>query len=314
MTPIILMVMLYIAKLLLETYALLFVTSLIKGWTRLYTLPAPRCEREELRVHIVSALHDRITSGREEGYSPVQIALREFCSWLSGAVGDIAWSAPLVLESLPERLERGSEAVRRFKTPALLIVTLGMFLMLNFFGLFAEDRQRTDLLMMNFGVVVAAILVWKQDQRWTRIVFYSLMFAAILGLTGFFVAFVVKHQAYNDPLFAQLMLEGGIMLMPIVSAAFWMSEFCRVRILGGKRWAAVTGTLISFLVSGALLLIFAREPWMLMFVWSAYGGALLFFILVSLGFAFGAAAICSGILRTTALAMCSLAAAMRRLR
>ena len=306
--------MLYIAKLLLETYALPVVTSLIKGWTWLYTLPAARPHREELRAHIVSALHDRTASGREEGYSPVQIALWEFFVWLSGAVGDVAWSAPLVLESIPERLERGGQTVRRFKTPALLIVTFGMFLMLNFFGLFAEDKQRADLIMMNFGVVGAAVLVWKQDQRWTRIVIYSLLYGAILGLIGLFITFVVKHQAYNHPLFLQLMLEGGIMLLPIVSAAFWMSEFCRVRILGGKWWAALLCTGISFLVSGALLLVFAREPWMLMFVWAAYGGAFLLVILVSCGFALGAAAICSGILRTTAFAMCTLAAAMRRIR
>ena len=240
--------------------------------------------------------------------------MRQFLRWLSGVIGDIAWATPLALESLPENLEQGSERVKLFRMPALLIAIFAVFLMINSLGFFADESGGIDLLMMNFGVVGAAVLVWKQDQRWTRIVFYSLFCAAILGVIGFFIAFVVTHKAYNHPLFSQLMLEGGIFLLPVVASAFWMSDFCRLTILRGKWWAVLLCTGISFAVSAALLLAFAREPWMLMLVWGLYGVVGLFLFVLCGVFALGAAAICSGLLKTTAFAMCTLSAAMRRLR
>ena len=65
------MIVLYIAKLLLESYSLSLVTSLIRAWTWLYTLSVQGCDREELRAQTDSELYENIASDRKVGYSPV---------------------------------------------------------------------------------------------------------------------------------------------------------------------------------------------------------------------------------------------------
>ena len=310
----ILTIILYIAKLVLETYALNLVTSLIKGWTWLYTLAAPECEREALRAQVNSELHESIAIAREEGYTSVQIAVRELFRWLSGSVGDVMWAAPLILESLPEKLERGSEAVRRFRTPALVIAILGTFLMINSLGVFADEGQGNDLMMMNFYLVVAAVLFWKQEQRWARAVLLALPAVVIVGLIGLFIGLLITHQAYSHPLFLQLVLEGGLTLLPVAATAFWVSDTCRVRMFKGSWLPVALCTGVSFAISGALLHGFAREPWTMMLMWCVVGGMTILLVFISGVFALGVAALCSGFLKTTAFAMCVMATVMQRLR
>ena len=306
-------IILYIAKLVLETYALNLVIFLIKGWTRLYTLAAPECEREALRAQVNSELHESIAIAREEGYTSVQIAVLELFRWLSGSVGDLIWAAPLILESLPEKLERGSEVIRRFKTPALIIAILGTFLMINSLGLFADEGRGNELLLLNFYLVVAAVLFWKQEQRWARAVLLSLPAVVIVGLIGLFITLGVMHQVYNHPLFLQLVLEGGIIMLPVAATAFWVSDTCRVRMFKGS-WLAVALCIgISFIISSSLAFALVRDPWSLMLIWGVVGVATILLVAMSWSFALGTAALCSGILRTTAFAMMVLAVAMRRL-
>ena len=306
---------LLILQLLIEAFGLRAVKSFNKGWIELYVLVFPESERDARRGELLSDLNDKEAAAKEEGYSPSAIAVQLLVDMISEFKTAAISAMSALLAFLPEKLERGSEAIRRFKAPALVIVFLSAFLMINSLGFVADnENQRNDMLMMDFCLIGVAVLFWKREQRWARIALVSLPIVAILGVIAYGSAIVVLYRGYEHPLFVQWMLEGGVTMLPVTATAILVSDTCRIRIFRENWWAVGLGIGISVGTSTALAFAVAQSPETILLIWLVVTGTAALFVGMGCAFAIGTDALCSGILRTTAFAMKVLADVMRRLR
>ena len=306
--------LLYSGKVFFEAYALGLVCSLVKAWTWLSSQTFPPDERREMREHVASSLYEEVADAKEDGYAPHIIAVRMLISNLVGIPGDVRSAMFNIFAFLPDRLERGSLAIRRFKTPGLVIASLAMFLMINFLGLVAEGENAKDLLLMNCALPLVIVLHWQQHRRWARRVLIGLTVLAVILVVLFVVVFTVQYRLYEHPLFPQLLRDFGIAILPALSAAVLTFDAVRKRIFGGNLRAVGLAWGIAFAITTGLAYKVSHIATEIFVMWGLL--AVAFLMLVAMAWCFGlfTEILCSGTLRTTAFAMRVLAAGIRRLR
>ena len=306
---------LLLLKLLIEAFGLRAVKFLNRGWIELYVRVLPESERVARRYELLSDLSDKVSVARKEGYSPTAIAVQLLVDMIPELMYAVMPATSALLAILPGKLERGSEAVGRYRTPALAVAILGMFLMVNFLGLVADgENQRNDLLMMNSCLIGVATLFWKQEQRWAKIVLVALPVVAILGVIACCIAIVIIYRGYEHPLFGQWIMEAGVTMLPVVTAAILTSDAVRKRLFRGNWCAVGLCVAISVGISIALAFAVAQSPETIILVWLVVVVSGAFLVGMAGIFAVGTDALCTGLLKSTAFAMRVLAAVVRRLR
>ena len=137
---------------LIKVAALPVAEYLMRAWLRLYTMGAPEKMREDRRTEILSDLHDHIVDLRAKGLGSVEIAACIIFRLVCGSKDDVAEFAPYYPAALAQHLERGSEAISRFRTPSQLIPLLAVLGLMNSSYLASDSTQPwVELPLINGG-------------------------------------------------------------------------------------------------------------------------------------------------------------------
>ena len=307
---------LFAIKLITDAFALPVVRSVTKTWIELYTrvVAESESERHELCAELLSDLHEKEAHAKESGYPPAAIALQLLVDILPEVRLALVTITLSSMASLPQKLERGSEAVRGYRMPQLAVISLATFLMINSVGLLAETEDRlVDLLMKNLGLIIVVILFWQKERRWARIALIAIPVSAFVGLLAFYALFTVEYRAFEHPLFIATILDGGIVLLPLVLIAALTTEYCRVRVLRGSLWhlglCIVGSAAVSYIVASA----FAQNSNAIVEAWIVISGAMAALLGLVFLYTYSTVKLCSAALWTGAISMKVLAAGIRRL-
>ena len=218
---------------LVQAFALPAARFMVTAWTWLYTLPAPKEEREAHRALVRSDLHEQINDSRNEGLGPVAIAICVILRMLRWSPGDVAWSAPYLSATLVQKLMGTSEAIRRPATLKLLTPWLAFFSVMN--GLFVmADAIWPDALAMNGVMLVLTGLRWKQHLIWVRRIVHIWYGLAASMSVGFMVWVVIQLHLYEVPTFAPSMLGALSVGLAMIAS----EKSVRSRVFKG-RWRPV---------------------------------------------------------------------------
>ena len=247
--------------LLIQSLLLPTAKLILTSWTWFYTMAAPEDERESRRAEIRSDLHEQISASREARLNSAEIAAQVLLRMVCGFKGDLAWCVA-ELSTLPCRLERGSEILRRTRAPKQFIVILGGLGMVNFILLMSNDNQQVSLwVAYNAGLPFMGGLMMNQQCVWARRALYSIVGTCVLMSLVVIAWAVIHYQLYQNLYFVSSMLG----LLPILLAVVVSDNSFRTRVFGG-RWKpvfvcwgilAATSLAVTHLVSGlsALLVV-----------------------------------------------------------
>ena len=246
-----------VAVFFIKPFALQIVLFLVKRWTCVYTAAVPAKERGDRRAEIESDLHEQVSHFRAEGHTRSEIAAQLLCRSVLGLKDDLAWSMPYVLSILAEKLVKGSAAIKRFKTPPMLLASLGAALLTNW--AFLESESSLPWVawpLLNGGVLAFTVLLWNQQHPWAR---RGLALWVGLGVAVFVVSFitvVLKHRLYEAPLFQESMIGLGLATPPVAFAMVVGSKECRARVFRNLWWPALLswGLIVAASIGAASLL------------------------------------------------------------
>jgi len=235
----------------LEVFALPAVVFLAKAWTWLYTAVAPGQQRERRRAEILSDLHEHVHYFRAEGQTPLSVAVEVLRRKAVGVVDDLAWLAPYLPATLAEKLAGGSAAIKRFKTPPMLIPALGSLLLVNWVLSMSDHGLPWVAWPLLNGAVLAVTVLFSNHQRsWARRALALWVGLGIAVFVGFFVTMVLQHRLYEAPLFLEQALGLGLAALSVGLAMVACSKECRARFFGGRWWPVFLS--LSLIVAASL--------------------------------------------------------------
>ena len=292
----------FFALTLAKAFALPSVSLFARCWTWLYSMAAPETERDRRRKDIESELHEEIQDLQAEGYHPAEVALRVLVRVAIGIPADVTWAVCYLPNNLSPKLERGSEALRGSKTPAIVVVSVGLFAMMNVGVWVAQpDVWWREFFVANLGVVGAIVLVSNRQRTWARRITTWGPGAAAAILFAFLLWSIVEQRWYTAPMFGQYMLLFISAMLPLVVAIAVGTEACRVRIFKGRWWPVYVSWLFIAVVSTGAAILLRSE--VLLVTWSTVFIGLSGLVIMTFVFCWAAAFICRGATKGTAACM-----------
>ena len=218
---------------------------IVRLWVRIYTVLAPKDDRDSRRDEILSDLHDHREELQQKGHRPVEAAVLILLRMIAGAMDDVAWAWPHLSTILLGRLNIGKTSARRIVTRKVLVMSVACLGFANSL-FFAADIDHTLLEWSahNFGAVLASVLICHQEHPTARRVLNGLIAAAIVSGTVLMAWLVIEHRLYDEALFRQLMLSA----LPIFVMVIVATKGVRVRAFGGRWWP----TVVAWVVIGGI--------------------------------------------------------------
>ena len=297
---------------LIQALALPTAKFFVNTWTWLYTLVAPKDEREARRAEMLSDLHEHISDWRQEGFGPAAIALHIVLRMVCGLADDLRWTvASCTPMMLVEKLEQGSAALSRFNMPYQAIITIAVFSFMNLIYFTSDDLTWGTALNINVGMIIGSILAWKEQHRWVRRL-TGFAYASVGVLFAcFFLWIVIQHGLYQVPVFRQMMMA----VIPVILVLAVTDRAFRRRFFGDRWWPVVVCWSLIIPVSTILadalgFLQFQLMAWGFVILLSV---TLVIVIAMCMIFAFGIAIIWYGGVAVSARSMRLLAIGLRRL-
>ena len=286
---------------------------LVKSWARLYTLAAPKKEREGRCLEVLSDLHEHVKDCQVEGYRPAETAVQILFRMVWGLKDDLAWSAPYLRSTLSERLERGSEAISHLKTSYSVISCLALFGMFNLAFLLSDGHKPwTLLLFTNISIPVVAIVLSNRQRTWARRLIRWYCGIASVLMVGVLLWVVLEYHLYQMPTFYQVMLQFSVAMLPLVLMMLVSNKLCRVRLFKGHRWPIFVCW--ALIISISLGIAIAMGLIVVLTIWTVMVLMVLTFMVMSIIFLSGAAVVYYGGLKVSAECMLLIAAGIRRLK
>ena len=260
-------------------------------WVRIYTVLAPRDDRDSRRAEILSDLHDHREQLLQEGHRPVEAAVLIFLRMITGAMDDVAWAWPHLGTNLVGKLNSGKISAQRIVTRKVLVLSAACLGFANCL-FFAADIDHTLLewSVHNLGAVLASVLICHQEHPTARRVLNGLMGAAIVSGTALMAWLVVEYRLYDEPLFRQMMLSA----MPIFVMVVVGTKGFRVRAFGGRWWPAVVAWVVIGGISIATADHFAGSLTTLLTVWGFMALVVLSYGLMAAFFGLWLLVVCLG--------------------
>ena len=200
--------------------------SLAAAWIWLYTAGASANEREARRSELLSDLHDHVEAEQAEGRSAAAIATQVVLRVVGGMKDDVAWSAPQLPRSLPERLESGSETLRHPATLRLLVPIVALLGMVNWIFMSDDDLGWPHFLLLNIISLAVIVLMANHERPWARRVLNA-YFLLMIAVTAAVILWVtVEYRLYETPILDQTLLRiepaallnGGIVMVALTVA------------------------------------------------------------------------------------------------
>ena len=282
--------------------------SIVRAWTRLYTMSAPEGERDERRAEVLSDLHDHVSDSRGEGRGSAEVALQLLSRMVLGMRDDVAWSAPYLPATLAERLERGSEGLSRVRMPKWMVPSMALFAMINLSFLSDGGKQWAELLGFNVIALAVVVVIHNQQRGWARWIIQRWSVLAIVSLAAFFAWATFEYRLHREPLFYLGMLD----VASVVLGLMLVIRECRDRVFRGHWRPALacwglmsTGSLTGFMYMGELST--------LLVIWASTAMLILTFAMVCMVFAGASALACYGGLKGGVGCLRMVAAGIRRL-
>ena len=132
----------------------------VLAWTRVYTMVAPKSERECRRAEILSDLHEQISSSRSEGVGPAGIAVCILLRMLWGVKDDVAWFTPFLPSLIATKLEAGGAKLSRARIPSLVVIIFATLIFHNGRLLISHGIQsQGDWILANISFVITVALI-----------------------------------------------------------------------------------------------------------------------------------------------------------
>ncbi len=237
---------------------------IVRFWTWIYTVVAPKDDRDSRRAEILSDLHEHREDLQGQGHRPVEVAVLIFLRMLAGAIDDVAWAWPHLCQILMGKLNSSKSSTQRIMTRKLLVTSIACLGFINCL-FFAADIDHTPLewAAHNLGAVLASVLICHQEHPTARRVLYGLMGVAIASGTFLLAWLVIDYRLYDEPLFRQMMLSA----LPIFVMVIVGSKGFRVRAFGGRWWPALVAWVVIGGISIATADHFAGSLTTLLTVW-----------------------------------------------
>lgn len=280
---------------LIQALALPAAKLFAQAWTWLYTLAAPRDQREARRAEMWSDLYEHVSDWRQEGFGPAAIALHIVIRMACGLPDDLRWTAasctPMMLV---EKLERGSETLGRLSLPVQAIITIAFFAFMNLIYFTSDDLAWRNALSINTSILFGSILAWKERHLWVRRLTRLMYVLAVVLGSCFFLWVVIQHRLYQFPFFHQMMLA----MVPVVLAFVVSDRTIRRRFFGGRWWPVVTcwSLIVPVSIILANMLNFLQIQLMIWGFVILLSVTLIIAMAICMVFAFGIAIIwCSGV-------------------
>ena len=302
----------FVALTISKAFALPMVKLVVKGWVWIYSGAAPKAARDRRRREIDAELHDEIQDFRAGGYHPAEIALHVLAVMVLGMRADIAWATYHVPNKMASKLERGSEVIKRFKTPPLVFVSVGLLALINLGFLASEsDAFWREFLVANVGTISAILLVGCQKQTWARRIITWGPGVAMAMAFAFLLWMGIEHSWFTAPTFRQFAFLIGGAMAPLFTAAAVASDAFRVRLFNGRWWPVYATWLLIAIMSIATAALL--ESHVLLVTWSGFLIGLSGLVIATLMFCGGAALLCLGATKGTAAFMGWTAKSIRHL-
>ena len=296
----------------IQAFALPVARFLANIWICSYTASTPKEERDDRRAEVLSDIHEHIRDSQAQGYRPAEIAAQVMFRTAWGFKDDLAWSVPYLPSALVNRLEGGSKALRRFKTPNAAITLLAFFSMINLGYFFLEaDRSWMELLGMNIVAIGVTTVMHNEQRSWARRIIHGYLGIATAAFIGSLLWVVLHYRLYEDPDFPPFMLQAAAAILPVALAILVSTKTCRVRVFKGLWWPvfACWGLILGISVGTAIQLglSFVLTSWATMALIPLVLGV------TAVIFIIGAAIVCYGGVKGGAGCMHLMAAGIRRL-
>ena len=296
----------------IQSFAWLLTRRLVSSWTWLYTLSAPRGDRDERRLQMESDLFEQRADYRNQGYTLETTAFHIICRSIAGMKDDIAWSLSYLSTPLAERLILGSENLKRGRHVRVMALTIVALITLNLAWLVSEENTTwIRWLPYSAASVVFIVLVVNQRHPWVRRTLNGWITLGIGTAFNATVHEIVGHRLYELPNSNQMMVVVAVATLPIAVWVVTRNEAFRVRLFKNRSWPTFALTFCSILVALGLssFMGLAATPfasWMLM-------GGLIVILGIFAGFSLaGASAIWYIGMRSGAVAKGLVAARIRR--
>ena len=192
-------------------------------------------------VRIVARRSFRISTTTESiyerGLGSAEIAVCIIFRLVRGCKDDVVEFAPYYPAALAQHLERGSEAISRFRTPSQLIPLLAVLGMMNSSYLASDSTQPwVELPLINAGVLIGSVLIWNQHRLWARRVLHGLIGLMYLLAASVMIGVVVQQRLYEMPDFDELVLQFALVASSIALVLLVASNGFRARVFGGRWW------------------------------------------------------------------------------
>ena len=270
--------------------------------------------RENRRTEILSDLHDHRVDLRARGLGSAEIAVCIIFRLVRGCKDDVVEFAPYYPAALAQHLERGSEAISRFRTPSQLIPLLAVLGMMNSSYLASDSTQPwVELPLINAGVLIGSVLIWNQHRLWARRVLHGLIGLMYLLAASVMIGVVVQQRLYEMPDFDELVLQFALVALSIALVLLVASNGFRARVFGGRWWPVFLCWPLIVATSIGVVTMAGWDPAMLITGWAVASLSLLLLTIAAATFALGAAGIWYGGLKVSAYSMRLVATAIRHL-
>ena len=259
----------------LGAFALPVAKTIVLSWNRLIVSCLPQEERERQLEEFATDLECEIDYHLSIGHKPVEVAAIILVRNGTAAPGDIVAALPSLFAAIPDRLVRGSVAVRSARTPTKALAMLSLLGLMNWAYFTSEDHSLIHGILFNtFGAGIATAIHY-EHKLWVRSVLnWGLGMVAALG-AGCLAWVLVENRLYEFPQFYEILL---VLLAMGLGAWLALAEN-RARIFGGRWWPVFP---IWGVIFGASLLtsqVLTGRISLLMEAWGYLGFTLLMLIL-----------------------------------